>query len=57
MISKMMDWNLDEASYKVVGEFYPEDSAILFDMKKQKLSVAIVEKRNRNRSNPIQQKS
>lgn len=34
MISKMMDWNLDEASYKVVGEFYPEDSAILFDMKK-----------------------
>lgn len=34
MISKMMDWDLDEASYKIAGEYYPEESAILFDMKR-----------------------
>lgn len=33
-ISKMMSWNLEGASYKIAGEYYPEESAILFDMKK-----------------------
>ena len=34
MISKMMEWDLEEASYKIIGEYYPEESAILFDMKR-----------------------
>lgn len=34
MISKMMVWDLEEASYKIAGEYYPEESAILFDMKR-----------------------
>lgn len=34
MISKLMSWDLGEASYKVSGEYYPEEAAILFDMKK-----------------------
>lgn len=33
MISKMMDWNLDNASYKVSGEYFPEETAIIFDLK------------------------
>ncbi|REC32986.1 hypothetical protein CF160_11335 [Enterococcus pseudoavium] len=32
-ISKMMNWDLDNASYKVSGEYFPEDMAIIFDLR------------------------
>lgn len=32
MISKMMSWDLDSASYKVAGEYLPEESAIIFNL-------------------------
>lgn len=32
MISKMMSWNLESASYKVTGEYLPDESAIIFNL-------------------------
>lgn len=37
MISKMMEWNLEDASYKILGEYYPDESVLIFDLKKSEI--------------------
>ena len=32
-ISSMMNWNLDEESFKVDGDYLPEENAIVFNLK------------------------
>jgi len=32
-LSKMMNWNLEEEGYKVYGEFYSDEVALVFDLK------------------------
>lgn len=36
-ISKMMDWNLKEQSYRVLGEWYDDEQAMLFDLSKSSI--------------------
>lgn len=36
-ISKMMKWNLDEAGYRIDGDYWEEDNAMVFDLKTAKI--------------------
>ena len=31
-VSKMMDWQLDRAGYKCLGDAYPEEGVMIFDL-------------------------
>jgi len=33
-IEKMMKWNLDDQGYKIMGEYFSSENALLFDMNK-----------------------
>lgn len=36
-ISKMMKWNLDETGYRIDGEYWDDDNAMVFDLKTAKI--------------------
>ncbi len=36
-LSKMMGWNLKDGGYKVLGDYYSKDSAMMFDLTKATL--------------------
>lgn len=39
-LSKMMNWDLSQNSYKAEGEYIPEENAIIFSLKEAKSSPA-----------------
>lgn len=39
-ISKIMGWDLERDTYKIIGEFWPEENAIMFDLTKASCTSA-----------------
>ena len=36
---KLMDWELSDGSYRVVGTWYPDDKVYIFDLKEAELNI------------------